>query len=149
MSSLLDIEGTIEAGNQYVMEKWYFDEFLPFIDKLNIAFDYHYIYRDFNIQDAINKGLQLIEGEEVTLQWLCDNGKACVSRISYMTNDRCYKSEDIPVYVIPDREVLLTFTNEFYWDLQKVALGSKGQGTTSYRRRVNYCDWPRSYEPII
>ena len=149
MASLLDIEETIEAGNQYVMEKWYWDAFLPLINQLDISMDYHYIYRDFNIRDAINKGLQLIESEEVTLQWLCDNGKAHISRVSYMMGDMCYKLEDAPVYVIPDREVLLTFTNEFYWDMQKVLFGSKSQGTTSYRRRVDYYDWPITCNPVF
>lgn len=147
MSSLLsDIETTLEDGNQYVMENWYWNTFLPVIDQLNILTDYHYIYRDFNILDAINKGLQLIESKEVTLQWLCDNGKARVSRISYMMDDMCYKLEDMPVYVKPGREILLTFEDEFYWDIQKISLGSKGQGTTPHSRYTNNFDYPITFK---
>lgn len=137
MSSLLsDIETTLEDGNQYVMENWYWNTFLPLIDQLNISTDYHYIYRDFDILDAINKGLQLIESEEYTLQWLCDNGKARISRVSYMINDICCKLEDVPLYIKPNRETLLTFADEFYWDIQKVSFRPK----TAYSRYTAFYD---------
>lgn len=64
MSSILDIEGTLQKGNNYAMEHWYWNEFLAAIDLLhNEENDFRYAYKDLDIKDLVNHGLVLPDTE--------------------------------------------------------------------------------------
>ena len=125
-SILADIEDTIYDGDQYIIEsiieKWYYNTFLPFIDRINIEADYYYIYKDFDIEDAINKGLQITFDKDIILKWLCDHDKAEVISVEYVLNDDFIKSDvTAPIFcTVPKTKLILTFKNQFYYDIQRI-----------------------------
>lgn len=140
MASLLDIENALsdKTTRDIICEQWYWNEFLPKIDKDNVKYDYRLVYGEFSEHELMS--FQYNYPEHV-FEWLLENKILVISSYSedmglcslyekygdsprlYQNANGCYKYrftdkffEDYQRNVIKRRSAKLTETF-FEWSI--------------------------------
>ena len=171
MASILDIEDILsdKTTQEIVIKDWYWNEFLPKIDKDNIKNDYRLVYQSFTIAEFMYLPYDITDER---WNWLIENQIVVKDHFSCEDKSNLEKwlYENMHSTVYKDNIVKYAFSDKFFEDYQKNVRERRAfaaieewihyMGRSPHKlyyqdkiindlKNVWQNAWPRSYEPII